>query len=211
MPSVIFWEVDVQADFMLPGGRLYVPGAERLIPNIRRLVEVARQSKVLLVSSADAHSTGDPEFRDWPPHCLKGTPGAELLPEACASPRLVIPNQENFVLPEPLEAYRQVTIEKNTLDVFDNPKTDALLQRLHSSPSFVAPGPLFIVFGVATDYCVNCTAAGLLKRGRFPAIVTDAVRAIDEKKGETILNSLQSRGAQLLTTEAALELVGKSP
>ena len=210
MPSVIFWEVDVQADFMLPGGRLYVPEAERLIPNIRRLVDAARQSKVFLVSSADAHCSDDPEFRDWPPHCLKGAPGAELLPEACASARLVIPNQDNFVLPERLDTYRQVTIEKNTLDVFDNPKTDVLLQRLRSSPSRVAPGPLFIVFGVATDYCVNCTAEGLLKRGRFLAIVTDAVRAIDEKKGETILNSLESRGAQLLTTEAALELVSKS-
>ncbi len=33
----IFWEVDVQRDFVLPGGNLYVPGAEKLLPNIRRL------------------------------------------------------------------------------------------------------------------------------------------------------------------------------
>ena len=39
----IFWEVDVQADFMLPGGHLYVPGAEMLLPNIRRLTDAARQ------------------------------------------------------------------------------------------------------------------------------------------------------------------------
>ena len=38
MPSrdTIFWEVDAQADFMLPGGKLYVPGAEKLLPNIRK-------------------------------------------------------------------------------------------------------------------------------------------------------------------------------
>ena len=36
MPSkdFIFWEVDVQRDFMLPGGNLYVPGAEKLVPPI---------------------------------------------------------------------------------------------------------------------------------------------------------------------------------
>ena len=41
--NVIFWEVDTQKDFMMPGGKLYVPGAERLLPNIRRLTDAARQ------------------------------------------------------------------------------------------------------------------------------------------------------------------------
>jgi len=128
--KTIFWEVDVQADFMLPGGSLYIPGAEKIMANINLLVDAARQGRVLLISSADAHNANDPELSDWPPHCLKGAPGADLLPEACASPRLVIPNQESFTLPKDLGAYRQVTLEKNTLDVFDNPQTDPLLARL---------------------------------------------------------------------------------
>jgi len=41
----VFWEVDVQTDFMLPGGKLYVPGAEKLLPNIRRLPDAARQER----------------------------------------------------------------------------------------------------------------------------------------------------------------------
>ena len=49
---IVFWEVDTQQDFMLPGGKLYVPGAEKIIPNITRLVNVAREGRVLLVSSA---------------------------------------------------------------------------------------------------------------------------------------------------------------
>ena len=35
---IVLWEVDTQQDFMLPGGKLYVPGAEKIIPNIDRLV-----------------------------------------------------------------------------------------------------------------------------------------------------------------------------
>ena len=37
----IFWEVDAQIDFMFPEGKLYVPGAERLLPKIRRLADAA--------------------------------------------------------------------------------------------------------------------------------------------------------------------------
>ena len=62
----VFWEVDVQADFMLPGGNLYVPGAEKIIPNIQRLVEAASDAHIFIVSSADAHSEHDPEFESLP-------------------------------------------------------------------------------------------------------------------------------------------------
>lgn len=201
----IFWEVDVQADFMLPGGKLYVPGAEKIIPNINRLVEAIRQGRVFLISSADAHSPEDPELLDWPPHCMKGSPGAELLPEACAPRRLVIPNQAGFAVPEDLSAVQQVIFQKNTLDVFGNPHADALLKRLNekSSPPFEA-NPEFVVFGVATEYCVRCAADGLIRRGRRVAIVTDAIKALDEGKGQEVLNELQCRGARLISTEEAL-------
>jgi nicotinamidase-related amidase len=48
----IFWEVDVQRDFMLPGGKLYVPGAENLLPNIRKLTDAARGNQVFLFRTA---------------------------------------------------------------------------------------------------------------------------------------------------------------
>jgi nicotinamidase/pyrazinamidase len=210
--KTIFWEVDAQADFMLPGGRLYVPGAEKIIPNIHRLVEAVRQGRVLLISSADAHNADDPELRDWPPHCLKGTPGADLVAEACAPSRLTIPNQTGFALPENISAYQQVTLLKNTLDVFDNPHTDALLAQLNptGSPAF-DPNPEFVVFGVATEFCVRRAVEGLLRRRRRVAIVTDAVRSLDPDKGQEILANLQSCGARLITTEEALALVGVSP
>src|SRR5579863_5262970 len=80
--NYIFWEVDVQRDFVLPGGNLYVPGAEKLLTNIRRLTDAARQGKVFLVSHGDFHPENDPEFKIFPPHCVKCTPGSDLVPEA---------------------------------------------------------------------------------------------------------------------------------
>lgn len=206
--STIFWEVDVQRDFMLPDGRLYVPGAESIRGNINLLVDAARQGRVFLVSSADAHNPDDAELREWPPHCMRGTRGAELLPEACASPRLVIPNEKGFPIPADLSEYRQVTLEKNTLDVFDNPHTDKFLARPGGEESRrQSSRPEFIVFGVATEYCVRCTADGLLRRGQSVRIVEDAIRAIEKEKGEEILKSLAARGARMISTEEALQLL----
>ncbi len=206
--TMILWEVDAQADFMLLGGKLYVPGAEKIIPNLNRLVESARQGRVLLISSADAHHPDDPEFREWPPHCLKGTAGAELIPEARAARQLVIPNQKDFVLPRDLGAYQQILLEKNTLNVFDNPNTDALLARVNASrKTDDGSSADFLVFGVVTEYCVLRAADGLLRRGYPVSLVEDAIQSLDEKKGREILDELQSRGARLISTEQALTLV----
>lgn len=215
----ILWEVDAQADFMLPGGKLYVPGAEKIIPNINRLVNRARQERVLLISSADAHQPDDPEFQQWPPHCVKGTAGAELIPEARAARLLVIPNQSDFVFPHDLRAYQQILLEKQTLDVFDNPNSGALLAWVNMQSAYSqAPaeatggsdaGPNFLVFGVVTEYCVLRAADGLLRRGFGVSIVEDAIQSLDEKKGREILDELHSRGAQLLTTDQALVLLGR--
>src|SRR6201984_184332 len=90
--NFIFWEVYVQSDFMLPGGKLYVPAAEKLLPNIRRLTDAARQGKVFLVSHGCFHTPDDPEFKMFPPHCVKGTVGAELVPEALTDNVARVPN-----------------------------------------------------------------------------------------------------------------------
>ena len=97
--NVIFWEVDAQADFMLPGGKLYVPGAERLLPNIRKLTDAAREGRVFLVSHGCFHTKDDPEFKTFPPHCIKGTAGAAYVPEALTDRVLTVPNDAAASVP----------------------------------------------------------------------------------------------------------------
>src|SRR5436305_14027120 len=106
--NLVFWEVDVQADFMLPGGRLYVPGAEKLLPNIRRLTEAARQGSVFLVSHGCYHVEDDPEFAVFPPHCVKGTAGAQLVPEGLTDRYITVPNEPTAELPAELWNYQQI-------------------------------------------------------------------------------------------------------
>jgi nicotinamidase-related amidase len=99
--NVVLWEVDTQADFMLPGGKLYVPGAERLLPNIRKLADAARQGHVFLVSHGCYHGKDDPEFKTFPPHCIKGTTGAGLVPEALTQRVITVANEPTAALPAP--------------------------------------------------------------------------------------------------------------
>jgi nicotinamidase/pyrazinamidase len=195
----IFWEVDVQADFMLPGGKLYVPGAEKLLPNIRKLTDAARRNEVFLVSSGDFHAPNDPEFAQFPPHCLKGTTGSDLLPEALADTDKVarVENLPAAALPADLSSYQQIVLEKQTLDVFQTLHADKLLERLGREPEFV-------VFGVVTEYCVSSAVKGLLKRKRRVAVVRDAIEGLEPETGNKTLAEFQSLGARLVTTDEIL-------
>lgn len=201
--DLIFWEVDVQADFMLPWGKLYVPGAERLLPNIRKLTAAAQRGEVFLVSHGCFHTPNDPEFKQFPPHCVKGTPGAEFVPEALTRNFILVPNDANATLPEDLFKYRQIILEKQTLDIFETWLADALVERLSATAEFV-------VFGVVTEFCVSLAAKGLLKRKRRVAIVTDAIETLAAQTGNNTLTELRGLGARLVTTDEVLAKVSKA-
>jgi nicotinamidase/pyrazinamidase len=197
----IFWEVDVQKDFMLPGGNLYVPGAEKLLPNIRRLTDAARHDRVFLVSHGCFHAPNDPEFKIFPPHCVKGTAGAELVPEALTDKVARVPNDADARLPEDLSQYQQILLEKQTLNIFESRHADALVQQLGSVAEFV-------VFGVVTEYCVSFAARGLLERGRRVAVVQDAIETLKPEEGKKTIADLARLGARLTTAEQALRALG---
>ena len=197
----IFWEVDTQADFMLPGGHLYVPGAEKLLPNIRRLTDAARQGRVFLVSHGCFHPPDDPEFKIFPPHCVQGTAGAELIPEALTEKVARVPNDVAAKLPEDLAQFQQILLEKQTLNIFESRHADALVQRLGSEAEFV-------VFGVVTEYCVSFAVKGLLERRRRVALVTDAIETLKQEDGQKTIAELEQLGARLTTTDQALRALG---
>jgi nicotinamidase/pyrazinamidase len=169
--TTVFVDVDTQIDFLFPAGALYVPGAERLLPAIARLNQFAAAQGIPLVSTTDAHSEDDPEFRQWPPHCVAGTTG-QLKPA------------------ETLVA-GQIVVEKQTLDAFANSDFAALLDRLEADR--------YVVYGVATDYCVRCAVTGLLATGKPVALVTDAIAAVNPEDGARTIAEFTARGGSLTT------------
>lgn len=199
----IFWEVDVQADFMLPEGKLYVPGAETILPNIRKLTDAARRGDVFLISHGCFHTPNDPEFKQFPPHCVKGTPGAEFVPEALTNNFIRIPNDTDAALPKDLFKYQQIILEKQTLDIFETRLADALVDRL-------SPTAEFVVFGVVTEFCVGLAAQGLLRRKRRVIVVSDAVATLAPDVGSKTLSELTRLGAKLATTEEILARIASA-
>ncbi len=189
---MLFWDVDTQADFIYPGGKLYVPGAERIISNLKRLTRWAAQHQVLIVSSACAHHPGDPEFAQYPPHCLVGTSGQQKIAETLLPDPLVLPNRR-VDLPQDWRRYRQVILEKQELDVFSNPNTDTLLERL-------GRGREVTLYGVVSEICVALAARGLLRRGHRVSLVADAIRHLEESKSQDLLDEIVEAGGRLITT-----------
>ncbi len=197
--KMIFWEVDAQVDFMLPGGALYVPGAEDIIPNIARLVETAQRTHTPLISSADAHPPNDPEFarHKFPPHCIKRKRGADLVAEARAHKVLTIPNDHAFAVPADITPYDQILLEKQSFDVFDNVHTTEILDKLN-------PHAEFALFGVVTEYCVHAAAKGLAKRGRKVLLISDAIETLNAEHGHRAVEELRGLGAKTITTSEAI-------
>src|SRR5258708_10491241 len=193
----ILWEVDAQAAFILPGGKVYVPGAEKLLPHIRKVTDGARRDEVFLVSHGCFHPADDPEFKQFPPHCLKGTAGAEFVPEALAEKFVRVENDDTAKLPEDLSKYQQIILEKQTLDIFESRHADQLLERLGNTAEFV-------VFGVVTEYCVSLAVKGLLKRKRRVGVGPAGVENFAPEGGENTVWGLRVLWARLVTTDAIL-------
>jgi nicotinamidase/pyrazinamidase len=199
--GTILWDVDTQVDFMLPHGKLYVPGAEETAPAMKRLVEAARASGIPHVASADDHELTDgeiseePDFQStYPPHCLRGTHGAAKIAET---------EQEDpvplalTVVPEKWLRGREFLLLKKSFDVFTNPNTDSLLARL--DPDEV------ILFGVATDVCNDAGVRGLLARGRRVVFVEDAARGLDEARTTACTQAWREGGVEFASVDDAVD------
>jgi len=196
--SILFWDVDTQGDFIYADGKLCVPGAESIVPQLRRLTDWAAGNDVLVIASMDAHQPGDPEFDIYPPHCIAGTAGQQKIPETRLPNALVLPNHQVNV-PQDLERYQQLILEKQQLDVFSNPNTETVLDILGLNYEIV-------LYGVVTEICVAYAARGLMRRSYRLRVVTDAIRHLDESSARMFLAEIKLAGATLTTTE---ELLGE--
>jgi nicotinamidase/pyrazinamidase len=196
----ILWDVDTQVDFVHADGRLAVPGAMDAVPAMGRLVAAARAAGIPHVASADDHELTDTEISDapdyastYPPHCLRGTRGAEKIPET--EQLGPVPLALSSVADKWLEG-REFLLLKKSFDVFTNPHADRLLELLDPQE--------IVLFGVATDVCDEAAIRGLLARGRAVTFVEDASRGLDEARTAACLAAWREGGVRFATTEEVL-------
>lgn len=184
--KTVFFDVDTQFDFLLPAGALYVPGAERLIENIAALNRYADAHAIPVISTMDAHVEDDPEFREWPHHCVAGCLGQHKPAATLLESRVVVKNAPGDAAIAP-----QMLVEKQTLDCFTNVNLAPILDRLNADR--------YIVYGVVTEICVKLAAFGLLKTAKRVEIVTDAVRGLSVEAVTKMLAEFTAAGGVLTT------------
>lgn len=190
----VFFDVDTQIDFFFPAGALYVPGAEKIAGRIGALNHWAESEFFTVVSTMDAHAENDPEFQDWPAHCVAGTVGQSKPLVTLLEKRIVIPSSLKQVK---LCGARQVLLEKQTTDCFANANVHRLLDILAADR--------FVVYGVVTEICVRNAAFGLLQTGKPVELVTDAVECLNRDKAARMLAEFQARGGKLTTVSEVMQ------
>jgi len=191
------WDVDTQVDFVQRDGKLAVPDAPAAVPAMARLVAAARAAGIPHVASADDHELTDSELSEapdfsttYPPHCLRGTRGAEKIAETRQDDPVPLALTE---VPEHWLQGREFLLLKKSFDVFTNRNADRLLQLL--DPDEV------IVFGVATDVCDDAAIRGLLERGRAVTFVEEASRGLDEARTSACLAAWRAAGVRFATVD----------
>jgi len=187
----VFVDIDTQRDFLEPTGALFVPGSTAIVPRLARLTRFARDQRIPILATACAHTPDDQELKTFPPHCMIGTVGQERV-EATFCAKSVLFDEHAQV---PGEAPPHLTLLKRQYDLFTHPHADELIA-LYASGQ-----PIFVVYGVATDYCVAAAVRGLLARHCRIALVVDAIRAIDNEAEAGVLTEFARRGVLLTMTD----------
>lgn len=198
--QTIFWDVDTQFDFMQPQGKLYVPGAENIINKVSRVRKLALENGYSIIADVDWHSRDNAEISDnpdykltFPAHCMAGEPGSERVGYVGK-----LPIEYVEISPMSKSALRKlidkdqfhIVIRKESIDVFDNPNTDRLIELVR--PKAVA------VFGVALDFCVRYVLRGLAMYGGIKLfLLEDVVRGLGARPEKELLDEFRQMGVEI--------------
>jgi len=165
--------IDMLRGFLEEGYPLYCGDkARRIVPNVQRLLEseLERGSRIFFL--CDHHAPDDLEFEMFPPHCVEGTPEAEVIPELADYPGEIVP--------------------KRRYSAFFDSALDEKLNQFR-------PDKL-IVCGVCTDICVCHTVADARNRDYEVEVPVDCVASFDEEAHRFALKHMEKvLGAKLIS------------
>ena len=169
--------IDMVNDFVT--GVIACDRAQRIIPNQARLLDAARRIGAPVVYVGDAHLPTDFELKIWGEHAMRGTAGADIIPE--------LPTQPGDYI-----------LEKRTYDAFYETGLDMLLRKLDISTVCIT--------GLHTNMCDRHTAASALFRGYEIVVPDDCVDAFTEEEHLDGLDYLRRvYGAEITRADALID------
>jgi len=199
--KTIFWNVDTQYDFMRADGKLPVQDAQAIEPNLEKLTEFARQNGYQVINTGDLHNEDDEELAEdpdfvntFPQHCMRDTPGARFVEATLPRDAYVIDWQDNFLDLAKAAKAKEIVLYKNKFDIFaGNRHADRVVETLRPDRA--------IVYGVATNVCVDCAVKGLLERNVEVYAVRDAIKELPNLPLDPVLQQWRDLGAKLVYTK----------
>lgn len=176
--------VDVQNDFC-PGGSLATERGDVVAERISTHQLSAADSYDAQLATQDyhvdpgEHFSEQPDFIDsWPPHCVAGTPGANLHEKI-----------NTKALDETFRKGAHEAAYSGFEGVADGVDLDSWLKSRGITDLDVA--------GIATDHCVRATVLDALHAGYNVRVLTEFCAAVDPERGDTALQELVDAGAEL--------------
>lgn len=204
--KTVFWNVDTQYDFMREDGALPVPDARLIEDNLERITQLAHTQGKQIINTADWHTPYSVEFAEqpdykesFPPHCLQHSKGAQFIPATTPSCPYVVDWAQTGLDAHTIRNHEgDIILYKDAFDVFKgNPHTQTIV-------NIINPGRV-VMYGVATNGCVNDAVNGLLKRmdeGNLKelCIITDAVKELPGCEVDKLFIGWYNKGATLIKT-----------
>ncbi|MGB9750037.1 MAG: isochorismatase family cysteine hydrolase [Caldisericia bacterium] len=177
--SLVVFVIDMINDFVYEKFRN--ERAIKIIPNIKKILDKARDKNIPVIYLQDSHEKGDPEESLWGPHALSKTKGSEIINE-------LRPLRKDYI------------ILKKTYSGFFKTDLDLLLKKLEAKDA--------ILTGVSTDICVQNNANELFYRGFKIYVVKDGTASISEENHESALNYMKNIfSAKIINSDEAIKLI----
>lgn len=168
--------VDMINDFVT--GKLGSVRAQKIIPNIAKLIKNARKQGIPIIFLRDAHTSADKELDIWGEHAMKDTRGSEIVPE-------LKPEKNDIV------------IEKRWYSGFVDTELPSVLKKLGVDT--------LIMVGVSTDICVQNNVGHAYFSGYKTVVPRDCAASIDEESHEIALKYMKNiYGTEITSSDEAL-------
>ena len=194
--------VDLQADFTeLKSGSLAVAGTDaQYLDAVEKATRVYQEQGAPVYFTQDWHPadhvsfyTNNPDSEPlqvieidgrpqimWPPHCVQGTSGAEILITVDPAAKTVRKGTDSR-----FDSYSGFADDGDHKTEMETLLREDGIQKL-------------IIYGLATDYCVKATVLDALEAGFQVELILELCRGVSHDTTATAIREMEAKGAQIV-------------